>query len=1265
MLKFRTFLIFGLWVLGNQALHAQSPVLVAPADVVVSKGFSFDFSNLLDRTDTLFGVLHDDLNNRANLATQDLVCIAYCLPNPFTKYPGLDTNFLSTAPSIACDWFSQLYDITNPDDIYTLSWGLDGYYEALDSDSIKIRISDQRVNGRGPILRIFEGFDSTGLVVSDIQTIWVVDCECVYDPEFDCKDVEVDLYLNPDCTLTILPEWLLDFSALKPCNEYLNLELRDWITNQKIDRKINLDGAQVDYRDILRTIKYILTDPITGNNCFGTLILRDSVAPVILCPADTIVNCSVDTRPISLGIATVNENCEDYVLNYMDQVVRGGCIEGYDRIITRKWIATDNSGNKTECQHQIKVTLLSLTEINFPPDFDGTDRDALNCQDAFDKSIDINTHMFNSPFCIDGFLLDSAFWKAHPLEPNTYPERRLPKVFGWNQIVDTLNPYFGHPNPNTIYYPSHKNWSVANPVCWGIDQHILWEGTGFPTGIECADLNISFRDSIVEHTTPNCTSSNLSCYDIFREWTVLDWCTLEMLVYTQKISITDTKGPEILYPDTVRVFLDPSNCKGRWDVLVPWLTDNCSNEIHYVFSSSAGDISGNETSGFVLNNLPKGIHTGTIIASDCCGNISNKETVILVEDNTPPDAVCVEKLKVTVSINQVPGKNVAKVFAHWMNKSSSDLCDSTVYFKIIRLDQLQGTNNGSNDSLDVSGNYCAFVNGDDNDTLDGTQIYFDDFATFCCADVDNKVSIVLRVFDRDPGAGPVLPSDMATGGRLHGHFSDCLSFVEVVDNSVPTMVPPPDVVVSCSFPIDISKLSDPNDATFGRMVTDLSLRAKVISNDKVCYKFCEKNEITGYPGPENNPPPPPSPPATNRACDYYNSLFDTLHPDRFYELVWGFDGYVLGACEIIPEIQVTDFRKGGQGKITRRILAYGPNGVTVTATQTIWVVDCQPFFINKNNACDTLDDIIWPENCDGQASILDNCRDDWSPANPILGSPLLINDRNCNLLTVEYVDTLITNSPDACLKLIRTWTVIDWNQYEPTLALLDAKWTYQQIIHIQDTLAPELIAVIAPPAVADTSGFAHIDLFASGTDNCSLSTELQLHYLLDELNDGNGKYSGGFDYQVGPLSLQEVNDGKIPANSDNPRATNPNNPFNASGNYPVGTHKILWTLTDGCGNTFSSEKLFEIKELVGTDNYSESSNVLSIVPNPSDGNFKIKSNQSIDDIKLISSTGKTSFSFKVPESNWIELKGIPSGVYFIKAYKLGKQVAVSKLVVME
>lgn len=83
-------------------------------------------------------------------------------------------------------------------------------------------------------------------------------------------------------------------------------------------------------------------------------------------------------------------------------------MDGYDRIITRKWIATDISGNKTECQHQIKVSLLSISEIVLPPDFDGTDRNALNCDEVYNKAIDVNSHIANSPFCIDGF-----YWILH------------------------------------------------------------------------------------------------------------------------------------------------------------------------------------------------------------------------------------------------------------------------------------------------------------------------------------------------------------------------------------------------------------------------------------------------------------------------------------------------------------------------------------------------------------------------------------------------------------------------------------------------------------------------------------------------------------------------------------------------------------------------------------------------------------------------------------------------------------------------------------
>ncbi|MBK8154254.1 MAG: hypothetical protein IPK61_15325 [Saprospiraceae bacterium] len=92
---------------------------------------------------------------------------------------------------------------------------------------------------------------------------------------------------------------------------------------------------------------------------------------------------------------------------------------------------------------------------------------------------------------------------------------------------------------------------------------------------------------------------------------------------------------------------------------------------------------------------------------------------------------------------------------------------------------------------------------------------------------------MLRVFDVDPGAGPIHPNRMGRSGPnlqfvgdLFGHYSDCMVEVDVQDKVVPTLVPPPNIVVSCWFWYDFEKLRDPLDPTFGRIVTDLSVRRK-------------------------------------------------------------------------------------------------------------------------------------------------------------------------------------------------------------------------------------------------------------------------------------------------------------------------------------------------------------------------------------------------------------------------------------------------------
>jgi hypothetical protein len=138
--------------------------------------------------------------------------------------------------------------------------------------------------------------------------------------------------------------------------------------------------------------------------------------------------------------------------------------------------------------------------------------------------------------------------------------------------------------------------------------------------------------------------------------------------------------------------------------------------------------------------------------------------VLNVVDRVPPQAICRSITTVSINGNQTPGSNLAKVCAESFDEGSFDNCQPHIYFKVIRMAELLGTNNGSNSNNVVA---CSGVNGDDNSILAGNQVYFDDCTYFCCADVGTKVMVVLRVFDVDPGPGPVTPIRMTSTSSVH------------------------------------------------------------------------------------------------------------------------------------------------------------------------------------------------------------------------------------------------------------------------------------------------------------------------------------------------------------------------------------------------------------------------------------------------------------------------------------------------------------------
>ncbi|MBK7468973.1 MAG: hypothetical protein IPJ43_20515 [Saprospiraceae bacterium] len=218
----------------------------------------------------------------------------------------------------------------------------------------------------------------------------------------------------------------------------------------------------------------------------------------------------------------------------------------------------------------------------------------------------------------------------------------------------------------------------------------------------------------------------------------IDWCTGEISGHSQIIKVADPEGPQVLYPDTILVNMEVWTCTGRWEVAPAWIVDNCSNETHYSVEVTDGTVLGDESTGFVVTNLPLGVQDAWIVATDCCGNITRKLVRINVIDNVPPVPVCRRGTIVSLANNQSTGEGVAKLYAEDLNEGSHDNCAPHLYYKVIRMEELldgrdRATRNGVLPPYD-NRRSCNGLNGDDHPgaAAPGNQVYFDDFTKFCC-----------------------------------------------------------------------------------------------------------------------------------------------------------------------------------------------------------------------------------------------------------------------------------------------------------------------------------------------------------------------------------------------------------------------------------------------------------------------------------------------------------------------------------------------------
>lgn len=646
---------------------------------------------------------------------------------------------------------------------------------------------------------------------------------------------------------------------------------------------------------------------------------------------------------------------------------------------------------------------------------------------------------------------------------------------------------------------------------------------------------------------------------------------------------------------------------------VTLVTDAVSCTVAYSFNVTANDdgpVTITQTAGLPSgSDFPVGLELNTFMVADTQGNTATCSFTVRVRDFTPPVMLCDQAVTVAISVNDDLNDcyevgnglyaSVAWVKAATFDNGTYDAC-SDFLFTVRRLPPYSNAINGLN-----------AVNGHPpcNDPFPDFPSEFEraiseqDSIKFYCGEAGSTQTVALRAYQLN--ADGFIDVD-ATGFPI---YNECFVTVSVEDKIKPVCTPPATASVSC-------EQFDPSLLSYGAPTT--------IDN-------CCVDGVTF---------------TTN-----YN-LFDTV-------------------CN--------------KGTITRTFRVMDCSGNFSTCTQRINVSYEQDYYIKFPN------DVI-ATNCNNTG---------------VYGEPVFFGE-DCELMGKSYYDEIIDVVPDACYRIERVWTVINWCTYNPNNPLIwipnptpnaiqnnpvnlpgptvsacgtlppwqptivkispvDTAATnyctfwnanangyqYKQIIKILDSADPVFEPCPNSGLVFEDSSFNHpfywngvfnpslpsqdltetsTMLSVTGTDACS-GSNVGFNYLLYLDLDADGvmesvinsmnpppadtiyynnfqspNFIGGtprpFDNRPVPqtqkwqfrmaLSNQGI------TRTASVRWVSAENPAGIVPELPVGTHKIRWVLTDGCGNQGVCDYTFTVAagEVSAIKSMPEEMLSIRLEPNP-------------------------------------------------------------------
>jgi SdrD B-like domain/HYR domain len=474
---------------------------------------------------------------------------------------------------------------------------------------------------------------------------------------------------NPGCQQMIkLTVQVVTTPAAVACNDLVHLSIDDEDCKVTVTPDMVLEGTYFcfdDYSVVITypagvqsfnppnmvnqthvglTLNYTLVHPISGNMCWGQILVEDKLPPALVAPADITVPCSASTAVAVTGNIQIDD-CTATTTVVSEQFIDlGQCSNPRGRLI-RTWIVTDAWGNQSTASQTITITPFSFDDLQWPPDRTINCEATYNNPNATDPSNTGRPSLLGFPIGAGGLCMASInvsderydvcagtyeilrTWKVRnmclPVGPNN-PREHVQVI----KVVDNAGPQFACPPAVTVSTNS-AGCCATSPL----PSMIVSEG--------CSDI-----------------TSLQARVDGF------DPITGNIITFTVGGSLSNFPGNNLWTPDTLAVFG----------------TTQC---------------------------LPIGNFTVTYTAGDNCSNTSSCQFTLTVEDLVPPHPICHEWTQVGIGsdgqilVNAVDFNNGSTDNCNPLSFKARRMDANTCQSNELFLDQVRFCCSDVNDTIQV------------------------------------------------------------------------------------------------------------------------------------------------------------------------------------------------------------------------------------------------------------------------------------------------------------------------------------------------------------------------------------------------------------------------------------------------------------------------------------------------------------------------------------------------------------------------------------